>query len=81
MALDRIRERGASYELFEVLAFNYREEDDDILISASRKLGGLCHDALAALARLAERNSGVRLSNRMLSHLYDLHVLPRKVCA
>lgn len=72
MALDRIRECGASYELFEVLAFNYQEEDDEILISASRKLGGLSHDALSVLARLAERNSGVRLSNRMLSHLYDL---------
>ena len=70
MALEKMAAEGVSYEVFKVLARNYREEDDATLISAARKLGDMRQDALTVLAGLVGRGSGVAFSNRMLLFLY-----------
>ena len=69
-ARDMVKTRGVSYEAVAVLAANYRESDDDLLIAALKKLGEKRHDVYSALARIPERKCGSRLSARMLNYLY-----------
>ena len=66
-----LRKRGVKSEVVEILAFNYREEDDGLLIAAMKKLGPLKHRVSSELSHLAGRDTGVRLSERMLRHLYE----------
>ena len=70
MALEKMAAEGVSHEVFNVLAFNYREEDDATLVAAAGRLGDMRQDALTALVHLVGRGSGVSLSNRMLLFLY-----------
>ena len=70
MAIEKMAAEGVSYEVFNVLAFNYREEDDAALVAAAGRLGDMRQDALTALVHLVGRGSGVSLSKRMLLFLY-----------
>ena len=70
MAIEKMAAEGVSYEVFKVLAFNYREEDDAALVAAAGRLGDMRQDALTALVHLVRRGSGVSLSKRMLLFLY-----------
>ena len=59
------------YEMIAVLAGNYREDDDDLLIAALKKLGEKQHDVYAILARVTGGKGVDRLSTRMLAYLYE----------
>lgn len=70
-ALDMVKRRGVSHEMIAVLAGNYREDDDDLLIAALKKLGEKQHDVYTILARVTGGKGVDRLSTRMLAYLYE----------
>jgi len=69
-ALDMVKTRGVSPELLSVLAGNYRQDDDDFLIGALKKIGSMRHHVHSILARITEDKNGNGLSQRMLMYLY-----------
>ena len=69
-ALDMVKTRGVSPELLSVLAGNYRQDDDDFLIGALKKIGSMRHRVHLILARIPEDKNGNGLSQRMLMYLY-----------
>ena len=49
-ALDMVKKRGAPREAVVILAGNYQEKDDDLLIAALKKLGAMRHDVQYVLS-------------------------------
>ena len=70
-ALDMVKKRGVLDEAVRVLAVNYREADDDLLVVALKKLGEKGHGVCSALAQIPESKCRGRLSVRMLNYLYE----------
>ena len=70
-ALDMVKKRGAPREAVVILAGNYQEKDDDLLIAALKKLGAMRHDVHYVLSCIPKSKNGDRLSGRMLAYLYE----------
>ena len=70
-ALDVLKKRGMSYEIASLIAGNYRESDDDLLIAALKRLGEMRrhHLGIGVLGNVGGK--GGRLSKRILIYLYD----------
>ena len=70
-AFDVLKKRGMSYEIASLVAGNYREPDDDLLIAVHKKLGEMCRHHLGA--RVLDNVGGKcgRLSKRILIYIYD----------
>ena len=70
-AFDVLKKRSMSYEIASLIARNYRESDDDLLIAMYKKLGEMRRHYLGV--RVLDNVGGKcgRLSKRILSYLYD----------
>lgn len=70
-AFDVLKKRGMSYEIASLIAGNYRESDDDLLIAALKKLGEMRRHHLGFCVLNNLGGKGGRLSKRILIYLYD----------
>ena len=70
-AFDVLKKRGMSYEIASLIASNYRESDDDLLIAAMKKLGEMRRHHLGFCVLNNLGGKGGRLSKRILIYLYD----------
>ena len=70
-ALDMVKRCGVSREAVVILAGNYQEKDDDLLIAALKKLGAMRHDVHYELSCIPKSKNCDRLSGRMLAYLYE----------
>ena len=70
-AFDVLKKRGMSYEIASLIASNYRESDDDLLIAAMKKLGEMRRHHLGIGMLNNAEGKGGRLSKRILIYLYD----------
>lgn len=70
-AFDVLKKRGMSYEIASLIASNYRESDDDLLIAAYKKLGEMRRHHLGVGVLDNAEGKGGRLSRRILIYLYD----------
>ena len=70
-AFDVLKKRGMSYEIASLIARNYRESDDDLLITALKKLGEMHRHHLGIGVLDNVGGKGGRLSRRILIHIYD----------
>ena len=66
-----LKKHGMSYEIASLIARNYRETDDDLLITASKKLGEMRRHYLGLGVLYNVGGKGGGLSKRILIYLYD----------